>query len=107
MSRSWPTAAWPRLLMGATRPATAASQRRALTLATAMSGPPTMMCTHGLPLTWWSWALRKVYYYHVHKSGGTTLCAMAGASGLKVRLATNCLEKERKRSPDTGLVRRE
>jgi hypothetical protein len=27
-----------------------------------------------------------VYYVHVHKSGGTTLCAIAGANGLRVNL---------------------
>ena len=36
----------------------------------------------------------KVYYYHVHKAGGTTLCAMAGANNMKIKLGTNCLEKE-------------
>lgn len=31
---------------------------------------------------------------HVHKSGGTTLCSMAGANGLRIKLATNCLQRE-------------
>eukprot|EP00613_Pedinella_sp_CCMP2098_P039347 CAMPEP_0171790682 /NCGR_PEP_ID=MMETSP0991-20121206/65868_1 /TAXON_ID=483369 /ORGANISM="non described non described, Strain CCMP2098" /LENGTH=215 /DNA_ID=CAMNT_0012400325 /DNA_START=62 /DNA_END=706 /DNA_ORIENTATION=+ len=37
----------------------------------------------------------KVYYVHAHKSGGTTLCAIAGANGLRVNLATNCLQKNK------------
>ena len=36
----------------------------------------------------------KVYYVHVHKSGGTTLCQAAGANGLRVSLGTNCLVKQ-------------
>lgn len=31
---------------------------------------------------------------HVHKSGGTTLCSMAGINGLRIKLATNCLQRE-------------
>jgi len=30
----------------------------------------------------------------VHKSGGTTLCSMAGTNGLRVKVATNCLQRE-------------
>ena len=32
-----------------------------------------------------------IYYYHFHKAGGTSLCAMAHANGLRVRLRDNCL----------------
>lgn len=31
---------------------------------------------------------------HVHKSGGTTLCSVAGANGWRVKVATNCLQRE-------------
>jgi len=34
----------------------------------------------------------QVYYMHVHKSGGSTLCSLAAANGLNVDLASNCQE---------------
>ena len=36
----------------------------------------------------------QVYYLHVHKSGGSTLCALAAANGLRVDLPANCQEME-------------
>ena len=41
----------------------------------------------------------QIYYVHVHKSGGTTLCQAAGANGLKVSLGTNCLYKDKTGKP--------
>lgn len=37
---------------------------------------------------------RQVYYMHTHKSGGSTLCALAAANGVHVDLASNCQEME-------------
>jgi len=36
----------------------------------------------------------KVYYMHTHKSGGSTLCALAGANGMAVNLQGNCQEMD-------------
>ena len=39
----------------------------------------------------------QVYYMHVHKSGGSTLCSLAAANGLNVDLASNCQEMTKPR----------
>uniref|UniRef100_A0A7S2RMP1 Sulfotransferase n=2 Tax=Rhizochromulina marina TaxID=1034831 RepID=A0A7S2RMP1_9STRA len=33
-----------------------------------------------------------IYYMHVHKAGGSTLCGLAAQNGLQVSLSSNCLE---------------